>query len=95
MAEHEDDPVLSDLARILYGKEEIDIPAGILDRVKDADRKLKEETSLGKVIRDGLESLLDKGSPDLPRQAAFAFEGDEEQELPEEDPIEEMLGDGD
>lgn len=94
MAAPEDDRILDELSSLLFDDTEVTLPDAILERIRRADRTLKEETSILKPLKEGLSALLEPGSSaDRQGMPAFAVEGDED--TSEEDPIADLLTDED
>jgi len=91
----DDDRILIDLTSILFDKEMLNIPPGILERIRKADQALKEETSLLKPFKDKLSDLKERNR-NFSNQSypAFALEG-KKNSPKEEDPIADLLGSDD
>lgn len=84
-----DDELLKNLGRILYGDEQSELPPQILARVREADRKLREEQSLLRALRRRVADSIEEIAGDLP-EPSFAIEGAESED--EDDPIGDAIG---
>lgn len=86
------DEILKKLRNVLYGADRIDIPDSIAERVRDADRALRDARATHRAGRrdtDPLGSSPGFATGPLP---AFGLDGDGEDDA-QSDPIEDMLRD--
>lgn len=84
------DELLEHLGEILYGEEQTELPPQIVARVREADRKLREEQSLLRSLRRRVADSIEQLAGDLP-EPSFAIEGAESED-DEDDPIGDAIG---